>query len=92
MELLARTNNNMGITMVRLAERTGDRRKRSEALVYLTAAAQVADSLVHVPGSAERNTTMSLPSMNIRAVLFPTSRDVPVITPQLPRDFASRSW
>jgi len=42
MDNLVKVNNNLGVTMIRLAERTGDRRKRSEALVYLTAAAQIA--------------------------------------------------
>jgi hypothetical protein len=92
LELLAKTNNNLGITMIRLAERTGDRRKRSEAMVYLTAAAQQADTLERNPGDSRRGETMSLPSQNIRAALFPTRGQVPVIIADLPRDFSSLVW
>ena len=38
LESLVRVNNNLGVTMFRLAERTGDRNRKSEALVYLSAA------------------------------------------------------
>jgi tetratricopeptide (TPR) repeat protein len=92
LELLAKTNNNLGITMIKLAERTGDRRKRSEGMVNLTAAAQVADSLARMPGDDRRSRTMSMPSQNIRAALWPTRGTVPVIIPELPRDFESLSW
>src|SRR5271157_4805778 len=76
MDNLVKVNNNLGVTMIRLSERTGDRRKRSEALVYLTAAAQIADSLGRAPDTVLRSETRSLPSLNMRGILYPTSNFV----------------
>ena len=45
LDTLVKVNNNLGVTMFRLAERTGDRKKRSEAMVYLSAGAEIAGSL-----------------------------------------------
>ncbi len=86
MDNLVKVNNNLGVTMIRLAERTGDRRKRSEALVYLTAAAQIADSLARAPDTVLRSETRSLPSLNMRGILYPTSNFVLQIFQDLPKD------
>jgi tetratricopeptide (TPR) repeat protein len=86
MDNLVKVNNNLGVTMIRLSERTGDRRKRSEALVYLTTAAQIADSLGRAPDTVLRSETRSLPSLNMRGILYPTSNFVLQIFQDLPKD------
>jgi len=91
MDNLVKVNNNLGVTMIRLAERTGDRRKRSEALVYLTAAAQIADSLGRAPDTVVRGETRSLPSLNMRGILYPTSNFVLQIFQDLPKDLQAPS-
>lgn len=91
MDNLVKVNNNLGVTMIRLAERTGDRRKRSEALVYLTAAAQIADSLGRAPDTVVRGETRSLPALNMRGILYPTSNFVLQIFQDLPKDLIAPS-
>ena len=84
---LVKVNNNLGVTMIRLSERTGDRRKRSEALVSLTAAAQIADSLARSPATAQRSETRGLPYLNMRGILYPVTGFVLQIYATLPKDF-----
>ena len=84
---LVKVNNNLGVTMIKLSERTGDRRKRSEALVSLTAAAQIADSLARSPATVQRSETRSLPSLNMKGILYPVTGWVLQIYPTLPKDF-----
>jgi tetratricopeptide (TPR) repeat protein len=91
MDNLVKVNNNLGVTMIRLAERTGDRKKRSEALVYLTAAAQIADSLARAPDTVLRSETRSLPSLNMKGILYPTPDFVLQIFKDLPRDLQAQS-
>jgi hypothetical protein len=73
--------------MIRLSERTGDRRKRSEALVSLTAAAQIADSLARSPATVQRSETRGLPYLNMRGILYPVTGFVLQIYATLPKDF-----
>jgi tetratricopeptide (TPR) repeat protein len=90
MDNLVKVNNNLGVTMIRLSERTGDRKKRSEALVYLTAAAQIADSLSRAPDTVLRNETRSVPSLNMQGILYPTSTFVLQIFQALPKDLQAQ--
>jgi hypothetical protein len=85
-------NNNIGVTLIRLSERTGDRKKRSEALVYLSTASEIADSLARAPGSAQRSDTRNLPSLNMRGILYPVTGFVLQIYQALPRDLEALSW
>jgi hypothetical protein len=80
-------NNNLGVTMIKLSERTGDRRKRSEALVTLTAAAQISNSLERSPATVQRSETRGLPSLNIRGILYPVTGFVLQTYATLPKDF-----
>jgi tetratricopeptide (TPR) repeat protein len=91
MDNLMKVNNNLGVTMIRLAERTGDRKKRSEALVYLTAAAQIADSLARAPDTVLRSETRSVPGHNMQGILYPTRDFVLQIFQALPRDLQAPS-
>ncbi|HEY9594576.1 MAG TPA: hypothetical protein VHE79_08865, partial [Spirochaetia bacterium] len=89
---LWKVDNNLGVTMVRLAERTGDRRKRSEALVYLTAATEIADGLARDPSGVQRSASRTLPSVNVQSILYPMRGNIPQISPDLPRDFSVAEW
>jgi len=91
MDNLVKVNNNLGVTMIRLSERTGDRKKRSEALVYLTAAAQIADSLARAPDTVQRSETRSLPSFNMKGILYPLTGFVLQIFKELPKDLQAQS-
>lgn len=91
MDNLVKVNNNLGVTMIRLAERTGDRKKRSEALVYLTAAAQIADSLARAPDTVVRSETRSLPSINMKGILYPVTGFVLQIFQTLPKDLQAQN-
>jgi tetratricopeptide (TPR) repeat protein len=91
MDNIMKVNNNLGVTMIRLSERTGDRKKRSEALVYLTAAAQIADSLARAPDTVRRSETRSLPGLNMRGILYPVTGFVLQIYQELPKDLQAQS-
>jgi len=89
---LIKVNNNLGVTMYRLGERTGDRRKKSEALVYLSAANEIASSLARSPDTVRRSEDRPLPSLNMRGILFPVSGFVLQIYEDLPKDFQAITW
>jgi hypothetical protein len=87
MELMVKTDNNLGVVMVRLAERTGDRKKRSQALVSFTSAAETADVLSRQPETLVRSEAKNLPFLNMRGVLYPLSGFELQIYRALPKDF-----
>jgi hypothetical protein len=92
LDSLVKVNNNLGVTMYRLAERTGDRKKKSEALIYLSAAAEISGSLARSPDTVRRSENRGLPSLNMRGILYPVTGFVLQIFPQLPKDFQSTDW
>jgi len=92
LDSLVKVNNNLGVTMFRLAERTGDRKKRSEAMVYLSAAAEIAGSLARSPDTVRRSEDRSVPSLNMRGILYPVTGFVLQIYALLPKDFQSVDW
>jgi hypothetical protein len=93
LESLVKVDNNLGVVMDRLAARTGDRRKRSEGLVYLTDASQIADTLTTgAPGSLSTGGARTLPFLNQRGILYPVSGFVPQISSDIPRDLGTLSW
>jgi tetratricopeptide (TPR) repeat protein len=92
LDFLVKVNNNIGVTMFRLAARTGDRNKRSEALVYLSTAAEIAGSLARSPDTVRRSENRDVPSLNMRGILYPVTGFVLQIFPQLPKDFEAAEW
>jgi tetratricopeptide (TPR) repeat protein len=92
LDTLVKVNNNLGVTMYRLGEKTGDRRRKSEALVYLAAANEIASSLARSPDTVRRSEDRSLPSLNMRGILYPVSGFVLQIYADLPKDFDSAAW
>ena len=87
MEMMVKADNNLGVVMVKLAARTGDRRKKSQALVSLTSAAETADVLSRAPETLVRSEAKNLPFLNMRGVLYPVSGFELQIYRALPRDF-----
>ncbi|MCX7040664.1 MAG: hypothetical protein NT005_16210 [Spirochaetes bacterium] len=87
LEALVKADNNLGVVMVRLAERTGDRRKKSQALVSLAGASETADVLSRVPETLVRSEARNLPFLNMRGVLYPVSGFELQIYRMIPKDF-----
>lgn len=92
LQTLVKVNNNLGITMIDLSGKTGDRKKRSEALVYLSAAAEIAGSLARNPDTVQRSEIRSLPTLNMRWILYPVPGDELQIYSALPKDFTIIDW
>jgi hypothetical protein len=92
LDTLVRVNNNLGVTMARLAAKTGDRRKRSEALVYLSEANEIASSLARSPDTVKRSEDRNVPSLNMKEILFPVPGSDLQIYSGLPKDFQSVTW
>ena len=92
LETIARVDNNLGVTMLALSARTGDRGKKSQALVSLTASTEISDSLARNLSSEQRSVNRSLASLNMRGILYPTAQFVPQIDQALPRDIKTTSW
>jgi hypothetical protein len=92
LDSLVKVNNNLGVTMYRLAERTGDRKKRSEALVYLSTANEIASSLARSPDTVRRSEDRALPWLNMRGILYPVTEFVLQPYFQLPKDFQASTW
>jgi hypothetical protein len=92
LDSLVRVNNNLGITMYKLSQRTGDRTRRSVALVYFTKATEIADTLARSPDTVIRSENRSLPSLNMHGILYPLSGYVLQPFAALPKDFEAISW
>ncbi|HVP19503.1 MAG TPA: hypothetical protein VMU36_10930 [Spirochaetia bacterium] len=92
LETLVKVNNNLGVTLDRLAARTGDRNKRSEALVYLADASETADTLTRAPDTRSTGGVRNLPFLNQRGILYPVSGFVPQISRDIPKDLGTLFW
>jgi hypothetical protein len=92
LDSLVRVNNNLGVTMFMLSQRTGDRTRRSEALVYFTRATEIADSLSRSPDTVQRSENRSLPSLNMRGILYPVTGFVLQVFSAIPKDFEAVTW
>jgi tetratricopeptide (TPR) repeat protein len=89
MENLAKVNNNLGVTLFRIGERMGDRKRRSEALVYLASAAEISDALARDPQVVRRTEAKSLPFLNTRGILYPVKGFELQLYRLLPKDFTT---
>jgi tetratricopeptide (TPR) repeat protein len=68
-----RVYNNLGVTLSRLSERSGDRRKYSQSLAHLTYASEYFDVLHRDPDTLARGDTKNLAFLNQRGLLYPPS-------------------
>lgn len=80
--------NNLGVTLQRLAERTADVGKASEALVHLTHSSEYYDTLSRNPETLERSATRNLAYLNTRALIYPGAGYEAQIYTEIPRDHA----
>ncbi|MBN2442304.1 MAG: hypothetical protein JXJ04_13200, partial [Spirochaetales bacterium] len=73
--IIMRTYNNLGVTLKKLSEVSGDQQKEAEALVYLTKSSEVYDTLdrlVTNPETMERDKiTKNLAFLNQRHIFYP---------------------
>ena len=92
LDTIVKVNNNLGVTMYRLGQKTADRSKRSEALVYLSAANEIASSLSRNPETVQRSEDRAIPSLNMRGILYPVSGFVLQLYSDLPKDFQAEDW
>lgn len=76
---LMRARNNLGVTLIGLAERNGDSRFRSRALALYAESAQAWDALTRDPKTMVRSDSKNLANLNTQGSLYPTSRFEPQI-------------
>ncbi len=87
--LLMEVNNNLGVATLRISEKMGDRKKRSEALTYLSAAVEQYDALTRNPETMQRikeTEQKALPELNMKGILYPPLKFDPQIFKSLPKD------
>jgi hypothetical protein len=92
LEYRLKANNNLGVATAELAGRTGDRRRTSEALAYLAAAAETADLLAREPETLVASEAKSLPALNMRGVLYPLANFDLQIYKAIPKDLEATSF
>ena len=63
-----------------------------QALVYFTQATEIADSLSRSPDTVQRSENRSLPSLNMRGILYPVTGFVLQPFSALPKDFEAITW
>jgi hypothetical protein len=65
-------SNNLGVTLNRLSETTGDAEQYSQALVYLTESIEYADNYRRDPDTLVRSDSVNLAYLNQRGIIYPT--------------------
>jgi hypothetical protein len=78
-KMLSESYNNLGVTLERLAKRSGDRKLSSKALVYLYNSSQYYDMLNRDASAPNRSDATDLASLNSRGIVLPTGRYEPQI-------------
>ena len=86
-EYLIRVNNNLGVTLQRIARRQSDPDTRSESLLYLQESAEYATNLRRDDQTGIRSAEVSLAQLNLRDVLYPREEFEVQIYNRLPMDF-----
>ena len=86
LENLMKVYNNLGVTLVKLSERSGDEAKVSQALVNFTRSSDFFDRLTRDRETLVRTESKNLAFLNTRTVLYPESDFPPEIYKSLPRD------
>ncbi len=91
-EMLYKTENNIGVTLYRQAQRGGDASAAltTEALDYLRRSAERVENYLRDPDTAIRAEARSLANLNMRRILYPgpegTQEFIPSIHEAIPRD------
>lgn len=84
-ETYMRTANNLGVTLERLASRTGDSRKNARALSLYAESARAWDTLTRNPETLIRSGGSNLASLNIQNMTRPLSQFVSEIYADIPK-------
>jgi len=92
LEYRLKADNNLGVATAELAGRTGDRRRTSEALAYLAAAAETADMLARAPETLVATEAKTLPALNMRGVLYPLANFELQIYKAIPKDLEATAF
>jgi tetratricopeptide (TPR) repeat protein len=94
LEYLIRVNTNLGVTLERLAQLNANpnsaAERRSEALVHLNRANELAVNFARDPETAVRGDTVNLAFLNQRKILYPESEFELQIYNEIPKDFDRR--
>ncbi|MEW5818401.1 MAG: tetratricopeptide repeat protein, partial [Spirochaetota bacterium] len=85
-QYLMKVYNNLGVTLNKLSERSGDPEKYSLGLVYLTRSTEYSDTLTRNPETLERTEAMNMALLNTRGVFYPRSGFELQIYNNIPRD------
>lgn len=85
---LTKTHNNLGATLFRLAERSTDNRKVSQALVNLTTSSEYFDRLTRDRETFVRTESKNLAYLNTRAIIYRDAGYDVEIYNDIPRDLA----
>lgn len=91
-EYLVRVYNNIGVTIYKLSQRTGDRKKFSQALVDLTRASEFYDVLTRNPVTMRRTLTKNLAYLNMNGILHPQTGFEPQIYRRIQKDMKAISF
>ncbi|MEE8440846.1 MAG: hypothetical protein V3S41_03925, partial [Spirochaetia bacterium] len=85
-EYLIRVNNNLGVTLNRLSDGTGDPDHYSTALIYLTQSIEYSENYRRDPETLARSGAVTLAYLNQRGILYPTPEYSLQIYNDLPED------
>ncbi len=91
-EYILKTYNNLGVTLKKLSDRTGDKEKNSKALVNLTFSSENFDILARDPETLSRGLTKNLAFLNQRGILYPASDFELQIYNRIPKDLKVRRF
>ncbi len=85
-EYLIRVNNNLGVTLNRLSESSGDPDLYATALIYLTQSIEYSENYRRDPDTLTRSRAVNLAYLNQRGILYPTPEYSLQIHNALPED------
>ena len=88
LENLMRAYTNLGATLYRLSEKTGDTEKVTQALVNLTIASEYFDRITRDRNTLVRTESKNLSFLNTRAIIYPEPGFKVEIYNEIPRDLS----
>lgn len=86
-DYLVRVNNNLGITLHRLSQMTGDEELGARGLYYLNSSSEYAENLGRDRRTMERSSSVDLAFLNTREILYPQPNYALQLYNEIPRDF-----
>lgn len=89
---LMKVYNNLGVTLNRIARRSADPGRYSQALVDLTKSSESFDQLTRNPSTMEPAQTINLAFINTKAILFPMPGYQVQLYNDLPKDLQTKEF